>query len=126
MRGLAALCSIGAILLVTAVALAANPKKGGVYSGIQKGGAVSHRVTLKVAKNGKTASANLFCAGTLSSTMKKIAISKGKFSGIKKNGSVVIWRLKGKFTSKTTASARLTLTAVCDGGIHRIALTLIH
>jgi hypothetical protein len=126
MRRLAVLLSIAAVLLASAVALAANPKKGGLYSGLKQGGSVSKRITLKVAKNGKSAKANLFCAGTLSSTMKNIAISKGKFSGVKKNGSVVIWRLKGKFTSKTTASARAALTAVCDGGIVKLTLTLVH
>ena len=123
MRGLAALLSIATLLAVTAVALAANPKKGGTYSGT-KAGVIEKRITLTVAKNGKTATANLYCSGQHVSVMKKVAISKGSFSGRKNMGSVLVWKIKGKFTSSTQATAKANLKAICDGGNVSVTMTL--
>jgi hypothetical protein len=124
MRALIALSSLAVLLLVAAVAFAANPKKGGTYSGT-KPGIVAKRITLKVAKNGKTATANLYCAGKHVSVMKGVAISKGSFSGHKSTGSLLIWKLKGKFTTSSSAKAKATLHAICDGGNVSLTLTLV-
>jgi hypothetical protein len=124
MRRLIALCTIAAMLAITAVAFAVNPKKGGTYTGTKTGGAIEKRLSLKVASNGKTAIANLYCAGKHVSTMKGVAIAKGKFTGLKGKPSFPIWKLSGKFTSSTTAKATAKLTAICDGGRAIITLTL--
>ena len=123
MRGLAALLSVVAILTVAAVAFAANPKKGGTYSGT-KAGVIEKRITLTVAKNGKSGTANLYCSGQHVSVMKKVAISKGKFSGRKTTGSVLVWKIKGSFTSATEAKAKANLKAICDGGNVSVTMTL--
>jgi hypothetical protein len=107
-----------------AVALAAAPKKGGVYSGIHQA-LVKKQIILRVSKNGKSAFASLYCAGTLASTMSNIKIHKGSFSGTRNTGSLVIWTLKGHFTSKTKAKANAFLHAVCDGGTIHLTLTLL-
>jgi hypothetical protein len=124
MRRLIALCTIALVLLITAVAFAVNPKKGGTYTGTKPDGAIEKKLSLKVASNGKTAIANLYCAGKHVSTMKGVAIAKGKFTGLKGKPSFPIWKLSGKFTSSTTAKATAKLTAICDGGRAVITLTL--
>ena len=125
MRRLAALISTGLILSLAAVALAANPVKGGFYSGT-KPGVVAHKITLKVSSTGKSGVAKLYCAGTHASTIKDVAISHGAFSGERKSGSTVIWKLTGSFATKTTAHAKATLHSVCDGGTVKLTLTLVH
>jgi hypothetical protein len=123
MRRLIALCTIVLALLITAVALAVNPTKGGTYTGI-KPGVIEKKLSLKVASNGKTAIANLYCSGKHVSTMKGVVIAKGQFTGLKGKASFPIWKLSGKFTSKTAAKATAKLTAICDGGRAIINLTL--
>ena len=107
-----------------AIALAASPKKGGVYIGT-KSALVKKQIVLRVSKDGKSAFASLRCADTLASTMSNITIHKGRFSGTRSTGSLVIWTLTGRFTSKTTATASAFLHAVCDGGTVRLTLTLV-
>jgi hypothetical protein len=125
MRRLVALISTGLILSLAAEALAANPVKGGFYSGM-KPGVVAHKVTLKVSSTGKSAVANLYCAGAHASTIKDVAISHGNFSGERKSGSAVVWRLTGYFATKTTAKAKANLHSVCSGGTVKLTLTLVH
>jgi hypothetical protein len=124
MRGLVALFSIVVIVSTTAVALAANPKKRGLYSGTNASSSVTKRITLKVSKNGKSAIANLYCASQHVSVMKGVKIAKGHFSGKKTNGSLLVWKIKGSFSSRTTAHATATLKAICDGGRVPVTLTL--
>ena len=123
MRLVALSLLVGVFLASAAVALAANPKRGGTYQGT-KPGVVAKQLVLRVSKSGKSAYASLRCAGTLASTM-NVPIHKGSFSGAKKTGSIVIWTLSGHFTSKTTASAHAFLHAVCDGGNVNLTLTLV-
>jgi hypothetical protein len=46
------------------------------------------------------------------------------FSGRKTTGSVLVWKIKGSFSSRATAQATVTLKAICDGGRVPVALTL--
>jgi hypothetical protein len=124
MRRLIALCTLALVLLITAVAFAVNPTKGGTYTGTKSSGAIEKKLSLKVASNGKTAIANLYCAGKHVSTMKGVVITKGKFTGLKGKASFPIWKLSGSFTSKTSAKATAKLTAICDGGRAIMTLTL--
>ncbi len=124
MRRFMVLLLAGLVFSATAVALAASPRKGGVYQGTQAG-VVSKQLVLRVSKNGKSAFVSLRCAGTLASTMSNVAIRKGKFHGTKKTGSLVIWTLNGRFTSKTAATAHAFLHAVCDGGNVNLTLALV-
>ena len=123
MRRRIALCTIALALLLAGIALAANPTKGGTYTGT-KAGVIEKKLSLKVAKNGKTAIANLYCAGKHVSVMKGVVIAKGKFTGRKTLGSSLIWKLKGSFSSSTAAKATATLSAICDGGRAILNLTL--
>ena len=124
MRALVTLLSIGVILSVAAVALAAAPKKRGLYSGTNATSSVTKRLTLKVSKNGKRAVANLYCSSQHVSVMRGVKIAKGHFSGRKTNGSLLVWKIKGSFSSRTTAHATATLKAICDGGRVPVTLTL--
>jgi hypothetical protein len=125
MRRFAISVLAASVLSGAAVALAASPKKGGVYDGI-KPGLVKKEIVLRVSKDGKSAFASLRCADTLSSTISNVSIHKGSFSGTKRTGSLVIWTLSGRFTSKTQATAHAFLHAVCDGGSVNLTLTLAH
>ena len=101
-----------------------DPLREGLGLTGTKAGVIEKKLSLKVASNGKTAIANLYCAGKHVSTMKGVAIAKGKFTGLKGKASFPIWKLSGKFTSSTTAKATAKLTAICDGGRAVITLTL--
>jgi hypothetical protein len=124
MRRLIALSIVAVALVLAAAALAANPKKGGSYAGTTMGHGLDKRLTLKVAKNGKTAIANLYCSGKHVSVMKGVKVSKGKFTGLKGKPSFPIWKLSGSFSSTTTAKAVAKLSAICDGGRIPFTLTL--
>jgi hypothetical protein len=109
-----------------ALLIAASPKKGGTYAGelSETAGRISKRVVLKVSSTGATGRARLQCADTRIGLSSKFTISKGKFTAKKAIGSSLVWRLKGKFTSKETAKAKLYLPAVCDGKGGKITLEL--
>jgi hypothetical protein len=59
--------------------------------------------------------ARLECASTRAGLTSKFSIRHGRFTGVKKTGSLLVWRLKGRFTSRSKARAKLYLPAVCDG-----------
>jgi len=123
MRRFALLLSICLVLAVTAAALAANPKRGGFYTGT-KAGTVSKKLTLKVSQDRKRAVANLYCADQHTGKIKNVEISKGSFSGKQKVGSTLVWSVKGSFSSASKASAKVNLNSVCDGVGFKVTLTL--
>jgi hypothetical protein len=115
-----------AALAVAASALAAHPTKGGAYVGVLTPSAgLEKRVVLKVSKDGKTAGARLQCASTRIGSFQRFKISRtGRFTAYRKTGSFVTARLRGRFSSKTTAHANLYLPAACDGVGGRMTLLL--
>jgi hypothetical protein len=113
-----------AALAVAGTALAAAPTKNGLYIGTLKGRGLEKRIELHVSKNGKRASAALYCSNTLSGKIGSFRIRHGRFNAAKRTGSVVVFRLKGRFTSSTSASVGLLPRAVCDGLGGSFTLTL--
>lgn len=114
----------GVALVLAGVALAAAPTKNGLYIGKLTGRGLEKRIELHVAKNGKTATAGLWCANTPASKLKAFPITKGRFNASKKVGSVTVWRLHGKFVSGTSIAVGLLLPSVCDGVGGSFRLTL--
>lgn len=106
---------VGAALGGTAVA--ATPTKGATYVGELAGTQtrVSKRVLMKVSKSGRSATARLFCNGPSFGTLPRFKISRGRFSGVRKAGTLVLWRLSGRFASGDTARVKLSLPTTCDG-----------
>ena len=105
-------------LAVPAVALAASPQKGKTYVGTKGGGATSvqKKISLKVSTSGKTATITVYCGnGSGTSVLRKIAIKKGHFEARKHTGSITLWKLKGRFTSSTQATAYFNNGVYCDG-----------
>src|SRR6266498_2228526 len=88
-----------ATLVLVGSALAAAPTKNGLYIGKLTGRGLEKRIELHVAKTGKTATAGLYCANTLSGKLKPFHIVKGRFDASKRVGSVLVFRLRGKFVT---------------------------
>jgi len=120
-----AILALGAFALPSLVAAAA-PKKGASYTGELSDTAsrLGKRVVLKVSSSGTTGRVRLECSGTRIGLSSKFAITKGKFTAKKTTGSLLVWRLQGKFVSGQKARARLYLPAACDGKGGKITLTL--
>jgi hypothetical protein len=121
-----------AVLLVFAmgatagIVVAATPKKGSSYVGElpETLARVGKRVVLKVSDNG-TGRVRLECGGTRFGLSSKFEIAKsGRFTALYKTGSLLVWRLRGRFVSASTAKAKLYLPATCDGKGGKITLQL--
>jgi hypothetical protein len=120
-----------AVLLVVAlgatagIVVAATPKKGSSYVGElpETLSRVGKRVVLKVSDKG-TGRVRLECGGTRFGLSSKFDIVKGKFTALYKTGSLLVWRLRGRFVSASTAKAKLYLPATCDGKGGKITLKL--
>jgi hypothetical protein len=120
-----------AVLLVVAlgatagIVVAATPKKGSSYVGElpETLSRVGKRVVLKVSDKG-TGRVRLECGGTRFGLSSKFDIVKGRFTALYKTGSLLVWRLRGRFVSASTAKAKLYLPATCDGKGGKITLQL--
>ena len=115
-----------AAFVLPSVVAAAAPKKGGSFVGnmSETSSRISKRVVLKVSSKGTTGVVRLECGGTRIGVSSKFSISKGKFTAKKTTGSLLVWRLQGKFSSKEKARAKLYLPAACDGKGGKITLEL--
>jgi hypothetical protein len=124
----AALLAISALALVVLVApaLGAAPAKGGSYVGElpETAARLEKRIVVKVSPSGTTGRARLACGDTRVGLSSKFDIVKGKFTAKRQTGSVLVWRLTGKFTSRAKATAKLYLPAVCDGKGGKLTLEL--
>jgi hypothetical protein len=110
-----ALAALAAMVLAGS-ALAAAPTKGGIYSGTLTGRGLDKKITMKIAPNGKTATASLYCEGSLYTRLKPFPIKKGgKFDTSKRVGSTLVVRLRGRFVSSSSAAVGLIPRAACDG-----------
>jgi hypothetical protein len=108
------------------VVVAATPKKDSSYVGDLKEtlARVGKRVVLKVSDKG-IGRVRLECGGTRFGLSSKFEIaSSGRFTAIYKTGSLLVWRLRGRFVSKSTAKAKLYLPATCDGKGGKVTLQL--
>jgi hypothetical protein len=115
-----------ALAIAAVPAFAVAPKKGGAYVGVipVSVSAGEKRIVLKVSSSGKTGKARLSCSGTRFGTSSKFDIVKGKFVAKRSVGTQLLWRLTGKFTSKTVAKAKLYTVAACDGKGGKVKLEL--
>ena len=104
---------------LAAGALAATPKKGGLYEGtLYASGtaAITKQVRIKVTPTGKTARVTWFCgAGRAQSTLTFAIKPDGTFKAFSNTGSLTVWSFVGRFVSATRARAVLHLNAICDG-----------
>lgn len=125
-RSLLLALSLLALAIAAVPALAVAPKKGGSYVGElpETAARLEKRVVLKVSPSGTTGRVRLACGDTRVGLSSKFTISKGKFTAKRQTGSVLEWRLTGKFTSKSAAKAKLYLPAVCDGKGGKLKLEL--
>ena len=128
-RNLGRLLALGLIVVVVGasagVVLAAAPKKGGTYVGLvpETAARLEKRLVLKVSDAG-IGTVRLACGDTRVGLSRKFEIVRGKFTAVKMVGSDLVWRLKGKFTSRSKAKAKLYLPAVCDGKGGKVTLEL--
>ena len=112
-----ALAALTAVL--AAGALAALPKKGGLYEGtLYASGtaALTKQVRIKVAPTGKTARVTWSCGtGRAPSTLQFAIKPDGTFKAFSNTGSLTVWSFIGRFVSSTKARAVLHLNVICDG-----------
>ena len=118
--------SLLALTIAAAPALGAAPKKGGAYVGElpETAARLEKRVVLKVSPSGTTGRVRLACGQTRVGVSSKFDIVKGKFVAKRQTGSLLVWRLTGRFTSSTKAKAKLYLPAACDGKGGKLTLEL--
>jgi hypothetical protein len=114
------------LVILVAPALGAAPKKGGSYVGElpETAARLEKRIVLKVSPSGDTGRVRLACGDTRVGLSSRFEIVKGKFTAKRQTGSLLIWRLKGKFTSQAKATAKLYLPAACDGKGGKLTLEL--
>lgn len=109
---------LGAAVLAGA-ALAALPKKGGVYEGTLHAtstAALQKKVRLVVAKSGTSARVIWWCGtGRAPSTLRVPITPAGTFKGSSNVGTLTVWKIAGRFVSPSKARVALQLKATCDG-----------
>jgi len=109
-------------------AQAITPEGGHLYKGKFTAGGVRKVVYLTVAKNGRSGTAFMSCNGVLDGGHIHMPITKGAFFGksVQKGitSSLLLWSIRGEFTSKTQAKARVSLPDNCDGHSGNVTLTL--
>jgi hypothetical protein len=118
--------SLLALAFAATPALGSPPKKGGAYVGElpETAARLEKRVVLKVSPSGATGRVRLACGDTRVGVSSKFDIVKGKFVAKRQTGSLLVWRLQGKFSSRTKATAKLYLPAACDGKGGKLTLEL--
>ena len=114
-----------ALTLPTAVsaASAADPTKGGLYIG-NLAGEPERRLNLSVSRNGKTATAALFCINERVGQMRPFPIVGGKFKAEQRRGDVLMWKIAGRFDSSTKATVSVKLVTLCLAKSGRVTLKL--
>jgi hypothetical protein len=117
--------AIGVVGLTAALALAAAPKKNGLYDSNTVTHGLTKRVELHVSATGKRATANVYCENALARSLKSFPILRGgKFNAHDKYNTI---RLTGRFVTQQTAKATLHMQGVCDeaaGANFRLVLKL--
>ncbi len=110
----------------TAVALAAHPKKGGVYKGVITSSPFQLTVRITVSSTGKKLTFTYLCGtGRAPTTARRVPIdTKGHFAhNDTLNGNVLVWRMSGHFISATKAFVAIKETN-CGGSNGATTLTL--
>ncbi len=114
-------CGLGSAL----TASAALPKKGAEYQGVIKSTPFEMRVLLGVSATGKKLRFTYACGtGRAPTIVFGVPIdATGHFKWTKMTGSLVVWKMAGRFTSPTTAFVSLNSIA-CGGSKGSTTLTL--
>jgi hypothetical protein len=123
---LAAIATLAASALVFAVAAFGGlPKKGGQYVGVIKSSPFAMQVSLGVTATGKKTRFTYLCGtGRAPTVVFGIPIdATGHFKWTKMTGSVVVWKMAGRFISPTKAFVSLNSLA-CGGSKGSTTLTL--
>ncbi len=116
MKLVALVVSAAAALALVAGAGAARPVKGTEYVGVIKSSPFEMKVLLGVAKNGKTARFTYLCGtGRAPTVVFGVPIdATGRFTWTKATGTVVVWKMAGRFVSP--AKAKVSLNSLACGG----------
>lgn len=119
-----------AVFALTVPALAATPKKGGLYTWTQTSKTVTQSlvsyIKLQVRPDGKSARVVWSCNNAPPPTYLTFKLKPdGTFKGVSNpSGHLLLWYIQGKFISRTQVKVYLSLNLVCAGkGIHTV-LTL--
>jgi hypothetical protein len=128
MKRLSVLAVVVLAMLVALVtgALAALPKKGATYVGDIKASPFTLHVDIKVNPTGTKLSHFTYLCGTgrAPTTVFGVPIDKtGHFKWTKMTGSVVVWKMAGRFVSPTKAFVSLNSLA-CGGSKGSTSLAL--
>ncbi len=107
----------------TSMALAALPKKGGLYTATITGNTQTlvSWIKLQVRPDGKSAKVTWSCNNAPPPTTLTFKLnSDGTFKGVSNpSGHLLIWYIQGRFASATEARVYLSLNLACGGkGIH--------
>ena len=116
-RAVAVLMVLGGVFVLTAVAFGAVPKKGGTYVGDIKASPFTMHINMAVNPAGtKLAHFTYLCGtGRPPTSVFGIPIDRtGHFKYTKMTGSVVVWKMAGRFLSATRAFVSLNSLA-CGG-----------
>jgi hypothetical protein len=128
MKRLSVLAVVVLALLVALVsgALAALPKKGATYVGDIKASPFTLHVDIKVNPTGTKLSHFTYLCGTgrAPATVFGVPVDKtGHFKWTKMTGSIVVWKMAGRFVSPTKAFVSLNSLA-CGGSKGSTTLAL--
>jgi hypothetical protein len=111
--------------VVALPAFGALPKKGGVYKGTIKSSPFTLGIVMSVAPTGKKMTFTYLCGtGRPPTSVFGVPIdATGHFAWAKKTGSVVDWKMAGRFTSATTAFVSIN-SLDCGGSKGTTTVTL--
>ncbi len=126
MKRIAPLLIVLGALVMAAVALSAVPKKGGTYIGDIKSSPFTMHINMSVNPAGtKLAHFTYLCGtGRAPTSVFGIPIDRtGHFKYAKMTGSVVVWKMAGRFLSATRAFVSLNSIA-CGGSKGSTTITL--
>ena len=109
-----------ALVALPAVALAANPKPGGRYSGKSKVllGAARHSVVIKISSDGKSGTIRYCGDRPRKSVGAAFKVSGGRFTATRREqrsgARVVTFQAKGTFKSRRRVSGQIVVVFTCD------------
>ena len=118
--------TLAATVLFAGTALAALPKKGATYTGDIKSSPFAMHIDMTVNATGKKLSHFTYLCGTgrPPTTVFGVPVdATGHFNWTKKTGSVVVWKMAGRFVSATKAFVSLNSVA-CGGSKGSTTITL--
>jgi hypothetical protein len=126
MKRVAAVFTVSVLLVVVSSAFGASPKKGGTYVGDIKASPFTLHINIGVNAAGTKLAHFTYLCGTGRPPTSVFGIpldATGHFKYTKMTGSVVVWKMAGRFLSATKASISLNSLA-CGGSKGSTTITL--